>query len=296
MLGVTHCKRALEHLAEKNENTMVRLLLRKWSDLSEIIAVLQIPHKAPIALQKVDLTLSDAFGIWLKISVHLQALDRRLRKKDFSSCLIKALDERKHTIFDNPAMLCAIYLDPRFRGEILRNDNLVRKAIERLSNLWRRLCSFREELMNSSLMDDTAQSTDLNLSIDFDNPDILNDYLSLNESARGVQIPKVLHDMNIEAEIELFQPEKLPSDASVIAFWQSHKEQNERLFELAMVIFAIPPTEVQIERDFSLLEFIFSQRRQSLSSELLEAILSINLNSDIFNIIKDEELTNVQLK
>lgn len=102
--------------------------------------------------------------------------------------------------------------------------------------------------------------------------------------------------MDIENEIRLFQPHKhLPSDASVIEFWNSMREKNVRLYELAMAIYAIPPTEVQIERDFSKLEFIFSQRRQFLSSDLLEAILLIHLNKDIFFRIKEEELLEANL-
>lgn len=269
---------------------MANVLRRKWIDLKEICTILQIPYKATIALQKHDLTLSDSFGIWLKMEIHLNSgTVKRLSRTNFGSCLIHSLNQRKQCIFNNPAMLCAIYLDPRYRGEISNDENLVGQATQMLANLWRRLNIFRPELANKSAINLSTESSGVNLSIDFDDQKILNEYLSRADHSRD-EPTSDYRNFSIEHEIELFRPEKLSADASVISFWDSSKERNKHLHELAMVVYAIPPAETQIERDFSLLEFIFSQRRQNLCSETLEAILTINLNSEIFYDIKKEKL------
>lgn len=65
---------------------------------------------------------------------------------------------------------------------------------------------------------------------------------------------------------------------------------NEQLHKLAMVVFGVPPTEVQIERDFSLLNFVFSNRRCMLQQERLEDIMVIHLNPDLFYEVKEEQL------
>lgn len=57
-----------------------------------------------------------------------------------------------------------------------------------------------------------------------------------------------------------------------------------------MVVYGIPPTEVQIERDFSALNFVFSNRRCMIQEERLEDIMVIHLNPDLFYEVKEEEL------
>lgn len=126
----------------------------------------------------------------------------------------------------------------------------------------------------------------MNTSFDFNDTDALERYL-----ARGTNASD--RDLSIEFEIEQFQPEKLPVKSNLITYWESKKFENPRLYEIAMILNAIPPTEVEIERDFSYLEFIYTPRRYKLSPDLLEAILIIHLNSDLFFIIKKEELSKV---
>lgn len=112
MLGVFHCKNALTNLSKNANETDVRLTLEKWTHLKEILTILQIPYKATIALQKRELTLSDAFGIWLKMKIHLQSsVIKRMCQTNFANCLTNALHERQQIIFNNSAMLSAIFLD-----------------------------------------------------------------------------------------------------------------------------------------------------------------------------------------
>lgn len=62
----------------------------------------------------------------------------------------------------------------------------------------------------------------------------------------------------------------------ILQYWEERKGEHKELYMLAMTVFGIPPTEVQIERDFSNLNFVFSDRRCRL--ERLEDIMAINLN------------------
>lgn len=292
MRDVLECKDAIVNLAGKGYKA-AQLLRSKWGDFKEIISILQIPYKATIALQKHDLTQSDGFGIWLQMKAHLLSPSmQQFSKTNIAKCLIDALDQRKKDIFNNSAMLAAIYLDPRYRTEILNNENLVQIAKRMLLNVWLRLVSFREDLSNE-ITNLSNQSSGVNLSIEFNNPKLLDNYLAHKDHAPNIQDNANDHG-GIELEIELFDPEKISSDCNIISYWNSMKEQNKNLFEIAMVIFAIPPAETQIERDFSLLEFVFSQRRQGLRSEMIESILTINLNAEIFYDIKKEEIFQEQ--
>lgn len=64
--------------------------------------------------------------------------------------------------------------------------------------------------------------------------------------------------------------------------------------KLATVMFSIPPTEVQIEKDFSELNFVFSDRRCMLTKERLEDIMIINFNEDLFFTVKKEQLNELK--
>lgn len=116
------------------------------------------------------------------------------------------------------------------------------------------------------------------MNIDFNDPSMLDSYLcrtqSLSEQLANVcgRTEKTSNGHNydnIEEEIDAFDPEKLPSDADILLHWETLKERHETLYELAMAVFGIPPTEVQIERDFSHLENILSNRRYNLSPDFL---------------------------
>jgi len=48
---------------------------------------------------------------------------------------------------------------------------------------------------------------------------------------------------------------------------------------LAQVVLATPATKVSVERAFSALHFILSERRSSISAENLNALLVIKLNT-----------------
>lgn len=57
-----------------------------------------------------------------------------------------------------------------------------------------------------------------------------------------------------------------------------------------MIVYAIPPTEVQIERDFSKLNYVFTNRRCKIQSERLQDIMLININPECFYLVKKQEI------
>lgn len=98
-------------------------------------------------------------------------------------------------------------------------------------------------------------------------------------------------DMSVEMALDLFQPEHLPSEKSVLEYWDTQK--NSLLYDVAMAIYTIPPTQVMIERNFSSVSHIFSERRYNLSQERLENILLIHFNRDIFFDIKQQKISKI---
>lgn len=104
---------------------------------------------------------------------------------------------------------------------------------------------------------------------------------------------QIARQLGIEETLDLFQPSFLPGDANILDFWESQKGSS--LYDVALAIFSISPTQVQVERDFSSLGHIFTERRHRLAEDLLEAIMLINLNKEIFYTVKQEQLKNISV-
>lgn len=320
MYDVHECKNAIEFLAEKYARNkklkMFKLLLKKWNILRELIVILQVPYKATVALQNHRITLSDAYGIWLKIDIHLSMLcNKKSYKTHLAKYILECYRERKNVIFDNPAMVCALYMDPRFRGEISHNQEKSDLAKRLLLNLWHRIQAVEAQgtlespenqtiVVDESTENCSGGSSDLNMSIDFDNSVLLNNYLTRNQfsmqefgTTRSESAERSVRRNdcdNMEMQIELFDPPHLDSEENILNYWAGERDEHEKLHQLAMVVFAIPPTEVQIERDFSSLEHIFSNRRYNLAPNLVDDILLIHLNKDLFFIVVEEELSRFE--
>lgn len=221
MHDVLKCKHIIEYLAQKTYNDICRLLLVRWYTLKELFVVLQAPYKATIALQNRSLTLSDTYGIWLKTQICLNELKQKKNcKTTFIDRLIEALNVRKRIIFDNPAMICSLYLDPRFQREILLDEAKTEQAITMLSNVWNRLQAiqqFNSEQHNATVssVQNCSGSSELSVNIDFDDSSALDDYLSNNQ----VQMNEIVsnHSVDIRTELEQFIPVRIKSDASILS-------------------------------------------------------------------------------
>lgn len=261
-----------------------QLLKRKWISLKEIAHVLSIPYKATVALQKQDLTLSDVFGIWLKMKLHLQNLSRKPNITNLAKHLLSKLEDRYNTIFSNPFMTCALFLDPRFRSQISHDEGRMDEAKTTLKQIWHRL----KALNAPTSTDPSAADTYANASSEFDDSAEMEKYLA----GSTIDQPNA-HDSeeDIGFLLDAFNPPGISSKSNILEYWEGEKEENEALYKLAMVVFGIPPTEVQIERDFSKLNFVFGNRRCMLEKQRLEDIMVINLNPDLFYEVKVEQLS-----
>lgn len=300
LLDIHECHESIQYLAGKKKEC--QLLLNKWDILQEFIAILKIPYKGTIALQKKDLSMSDAYAIWLRMKMHLEELSQKFRtpKTSLLKKLTEAINIRKNTILYNPVMLGTLFLDVRFRSIVTTNNEFNEQAQRTLLNLWHRIQSLEAtddtaeatNHINSSRVE-PSESSILNFSFDFENNNMLDDYIQRNEKDT-MQVVAQSMSTSIDFELESFQADKLPADSCMISFWESNKDKYPCLYKLAMAMFAIPPTEVAVERDFSKLQLIFTDRRCKLAEDLLEIILIIHLNKELFYEVVEDELLKIQ--
>lgn len=285
---VYKCENVIQHYATEENVKLYQLLLKKWSMLKELVIVLQIPYKVTIAFQNEKLTLSDLYGKWLGMELHLDACSKKTSfKSDLAKYLLNAAKNRNISIFDNPLMMSALYLDPRFHYSIVRNEEKKCSAKETLK-IWRRLIVLHES--TSTPIGNVSNNSD-QLNFSFDEERALVAYLNNDEQRDHSN--QVTHDSDdIELLIDLFQPKAANLNANPVQWWESMKTTHPQLYDLAATIFSIPPTEVKIERDFSHLDFIFTKRRGNLCQKRLEDIFIIHLNSDLFYAVNEEDVAD----
>lgn len=219
--------------------------------------------------------------------LHLEACTNRNNfKTKLANRILEALEVRSDTVFNTQQMECCLFLDPRYRDCILRNNEAVERAKAAAIKVWARV----NGLGGMDCMHETSnESSDLNFS--FDEFAALKEYVNSNENMGSTREQR---HMTIEDTLDAFQPERLPPEKSVLQFWEDIKGSNPLLYNVASAIYSIPPTQVQIERDFSKLKHVVGDRRYRLSQELLEAILMIHLNKEVFYEVKEEQLNKLK--
>lgn len=227
------------------------------------------------------------------MKLHLLAIvtAKKNNKTGLAKYLLEALEERKDIIFSNPFMSAALFLDPRYRTQLINDEAKVEDAKETLKKIWRRLIALRSPVAADAPINISSESTNTEEGMQFDADEELEKFLmgsTQNDSRVEIQAEQEKEDIRIL--LELFNPPATSSRTDVLLYWEQEKESNETLYELAMIVYAIPPTEVQIERDFSKLRFVFSEKRCNLTEERLEDIMIINLNKDLFYEVKQEQL------
>lgn len=155
-------KHVVDHFAQKKVK-LFELIVQKWKILRELVMVLKIPFNATVSLQNPSITLSDVFGIWHKMKLHLEACVSKSKfKTNFAKHLVDALNRRYNAIFDNPEMECALFLDPRYRTVVLNNIAAERAKLT-LIDLWKRIKCLKE---NNSTVQNSNCSSDFNFSFD----------------------------------------------------------------------------------------------------------------------------------
>lgn len=254
--------------------------------LREIVHILAIPYKATIELQRYDLSLSDAYGSWLKMELHLKNKQRRATRTGLENKLLVALSERKnrHRIFKNPLMKAALYLDPRFRRLITISHEDTDEAKETLRSISNRLIVLSEGRLSDNMNQSNESDDSFDAQKEFDR------YFN-----RTAPVDSNIQS-DFEAVLDSYDPPPMKIDASLLKYWHdSYDQQHSKLlFDVAMAILAVPPTEVAIERDFSHLKIILSDLRTNLSPQTLENILTINLNKDLYLQINENDVNELE--
>lgn len=253
----------------------------------QIVNILHVPYMATIRLQEQDITLSDAFGIYVEIKLRLKKIiATELIKTNLAASMLNAVEKRFEKVLANPAMTAAIFLDPRYRLSLMNNHNSIQTAKEFIIDLHKHLISLKNQNINDLFPQISFAQNNDNMEFDIQ-AEIDQLWGNNSQSCRSNNIS------DIEAALDVFDPPSMKITNSVLKYWNENSEYAE-LRDVAMAIFAISPTEVQVERDFSCLKRTLSDLRFNLSTKTLEDILTIMLNKELYLGINAKQIENIR--
>lgn len=241
-----------------------------------------------MAIQNPDFTLSDFYCSWIRIQVRLQRMKSSTAKlTDLSDLLLESMQARKTALLDHPAMLCAIFLDPRVHRELEHGVNLTKFKIAKLSlaNLNDRIVSLKKdsnidhEPENDNSIDEYFNER-IDLGIDTEQ----------NHRTEFLQMLDHFHHCVMTSKL------KLDKNQSIFDFWEKTKSLFPALYDVACVINSIPPSQATVERSFSALKFVFGVHRGKLDQTRLEDILMIKLNGDLAESIDRRDIKTIEKK
>lgn len=259
-------------------------MLTKFPIVKELVEILQIFYEATMVSQKADFTLSDFYKCWVVVQLKLTIRTEMPSKTKLETYLLESLMSRKHQIIDNCLMRCAMLLDPRFCDEII--DDQLADTKDLLVNIWNQLKTFKNRVYAAELTPEVAKTSS--------SADIFAQYIKNKIKKRNQDLDSTITDDEVLTSIDLFVKDEALQTTddswSIFKFWAEKKNKNPVLYELAMVIHAIAPTQVTVERNFSVLAYVYNARRSNLSQKLLENILMIVLNADLFEIVNEENI------
>lgn len=282
---ISYCKDAITYFAKKkNSNVCFELFLYKLPVIGEIVEALKIPFEVTVLSQNVSFTLSDFYGCWLKIARRLEKMAANPNQKtDFAKTLLSKIEERKSSLLNNEAMLCAVYLDKRFDFKLSADEKTIAKHA--LEKLFERVKAAKKLILPP---DSVAEK------------DIAED--SFEEECIAAGLGRTFSDEsentitnassdNFTYFLEKYEKiDRQHHKTDILEFWNERRDLHPEIYELASIIHSIPPTQSTVERSFSILGYILDSRRTKLSPSRVEDIMMINLNRESFDPINRRDL------
>lgn len=243
----------IEELSKTDES--FKLTPTKWKIIQVIKDILHEPYTLTMALQRTNYTLSDFYGEWIKTKRNLAKIGHPL-----ADSLLTHMERRERKVLNTKIMLAAVYLDPRY-NMLLKSDQK-QIAVGHLCQLWCRLT----EISPTDTISSTANAPE-----DDDFAQLLN------------QATNATQNVHIVDRIRRFiDRPAINYKSNILEYWNKIKSEEPDLFKLQKLIFTVAVTQVDVERSFSSLNFIFNNYRSALNTDTLARILILRSNYDIF--------------
>lgn len=147
--------------------------------------------------------------------------------KRAAEALLQSAKNRKPKLLENPAILCALALDPRFCSSLEHGSK--NEAIDAISNLWKRIRAFhcfRETVDDSSSEDEIITQSTRKLEY----------YMTKKLKYKNIFATNI---SEIRGKISNFLTAKHDgAGGTIYQFWMENQKKYPDLFEMSQIVFA----------------------------------------------------------
>ncbi|XP_065089895.1 uncharacterized protein LOC135711083 [Ochlerotatus camptorhynchus] len=250
-------------------------LVNQWDFVKEYIAAFEPIYIATKSMQAMHTSLCDFYLTWIKAVMQVG----KITSNKFAEPLATSLTRRLKQLKDNMVFKSALLIDPRFNylnSTILCADEKeeVRAFIvatwERIKRL--KACD-SEQATQSTSAPTTLPCNDLDA--------FLTNMFGGSLPEQG--LPQKTENSFVRQLNALDLEPHQNHSFDVWKHWLSRKNTHPELYDVATILLAVPSNQVSVERAFSALGLVLSDKRTKLSDDMLENILLIKLNKQLFD-------------
>lgn len=237
------------------------LSVDEWKLVSAICSILEPFNRYTKLLQSATCTLSDFYGYYTALNLKLEKNDH-----EFALLLLAELQKFQSTLMENPLLVSAVYMDPRFQRGLSKDMRDL--AVHTLITIHSKM-----EKMNN-------KSTIVTDSLDSGKDSSLEELDSYLNSCEGhVEENRTPPESTIKSDLENFFGTRMPLSENVLQYWSM---RNDTLSPLAQAILSSSPTQTAVERAFFALRILLTCRRTCLADKILQETLIIRLNPALY--------------
>lgn len=227
-------------------------------------------------MQQINYALTDFYGDWILIELKLKKCIAGNMITNLCDKLLEAFNNRKKDLINNKAMLCAVFLDPRFKFNLTSDQDALVKIL--LVDMWTEIKNLKQrESLNGLVPTENPSASG-------DEDDDLLEKKFVEKSAQvGGNCSELERNSGVatksfspgytKSKIEFLSSieeyekgtSRLHHSASIFNFWENSKSKYAEIYVVARVYFGIPPAQATVERTFSVVGFIYNNRRFNLS-------------------------------
>ncbi|KAM7356073.1 uncharacterized protein ACRADG_001927 isoform 2-T2 [Cochliomyia hominivorax] len=246
-----------------------------WLFIEAFCESLNYLQKSIIKFYNEEMHIGDFYAQWLKsklMTTRLLTTEDKINnhyKTSILKGLLDSIETRSKDFLNKNYFQACLYMDPRFH-HTLTNENKT-FAVEYLKKLWNHSKVFNPDVINIATYskDETSTSQSFNDEEDA----ILNEFLSKDVQQLDIRTTDVYN------KIERLKLPFNPVDTDVLLFWQNLKTKEPDLYELSVICFAIPTTQIYYKSRYA---HIYKRENFSKISELTrDNLVGISLNSNL---------------
>ncbi|XP_055522590.1 uncharacterized protein LOC129716778 [Wyeomyia smithii] len=250
-----------------------------WKFIEKFCEAFVAPFVLTLQLQKHHVALSEFYACWLLCQAKLT----KLVNNSLAQKLLKAFRRRLEKITASMQFKACLYLDPRFNFLGSKRISSLDKELiqEFLIKIHRRVDGVVDEF---TTLNDTEDELEKILSDFFNEDPSINTNVTNNMSF--IQKLKKLEMRDKTSIIDTINsgPSKSKDKKNhldLLKYWEVQKYTNPDLYKIAMIVLSSSATQVSVERGFSALKLMLSDRRMNLSAESVANSLLLKLNPDL---------------